>query len=216
MKIFISYSSKNNKAIAGEIKKIFEEYDDIKCFVAHDDIPVRSEWVQEILKELDKTDYFMPIHTEDFKNSYWCQQEVGYAFAKEKKIVPLIPNIGGTDPVGFIAKFQGLRIKIDNLQDSIEFWLIKENIIKKNNMDEIEKGILILSKSNSYNEAGIAARTVLKFEEDFNNSDIIRIVNITLGNPQVRDSFEARKVLESFFKRHSDIIPKEKLEEFLK
>ena len=42
-KIFISYS-KFDKKIAGIIKRCFEEYKDINCFLAHDDIDPGSEW----------------------------------------------------------------------------------------------------------------------------------------------------------------------------
>lgn len=216
MRIFISYSSKDGKKTAGDIKRAFEQYNGINCFVAHDDIEEGSEWEKEIIKELDITDYFMPISTDFFKNSYWCQQEAGYAYAKGKNIVPIILKVGGKDPFGFIAKFQGLTIDADNIQKSVERWLIKKGIIKKDNIDEIEKRIIVLSKANTYNEAGIAASSVLEFEEDFTSYDIDRIVNIALGNDQVKNSFKAREVLEGFFKRHSDVITKEKLIDFLK
>lgn len=215
LKIFISYSSKYNKKIAGDIKRFFEEYKNIKCFVAHDDILQGSEWEKEILKKLDETDYFMPIHTAHLETSCWCQQEAGYAFAKGKRIIPLIPNIDGTDPIGFYAKFQGFKIKIDDLRNSIRLLLIKENIIKPSTATEIDKRIYLFLKSNSFEEAGRLARSVLEFEDNFEKADILRIVDIALDNDQVRNSYKARNVLESFFKRHSGIISKEKIEKFL-
>jgi len=75
LRIFISYSSKYNKEIAGILKKLFEEYDNIQCFVAHDDIIHGSEWEKEIIKNLDSTNLFMPIQTKHLESSYWCQQE---------------------------------------------------------------------------------------------------------------------------------------------
>ena len=75
LRIFISYSSKYNKEIAGILKKLFEEYDNIECFVAHDDIIHGSEWEKEIIKNLDSTNLFMPIQTKHLESSYWCQQE---------------------------------------------------------------------------------------------------------------------------------------------
>lgn len=213
-KIFISYSSKYNKSIAGDIKRFFEEYKNIKCFVAHDDIVQGSIWEKEILKKIEEADYFLPIHTKHFEISYWCQQEAGYAFAKGKKIIPLIPDIDGTDPVGFYAKFQAFKIKIGDLRSSIRLFLIKENIIPPSNTSEIGKRIYMFSKSDSYEEAGQLARSVLEFEDNFKKDDILRIVDIALENNQVKNSYKAREVLKNFFKRHLDIIPKNKIEEF--
>ena len=56
-KIFISYSQKD-KEIAGDLKRYFEEYDQISCFIAHDDIAPGSQWEQEILDNLETSIFF--------------------------------------------------------------------------------------------------------------------------------------------------------------
>lgn len=131
LKLFISYSTAGNASLAGDLKRHFEEYDMIKCFVAHDDISHGIEWEKEILANLDSSDFFMPIQTEHIKTFFWCQQEAGYALAKSIKIVPLIPDIDGTDPVGFYARFQGFKIKTQDLRSSVKWWLIKEGTMSK-------------------------------------------------------------------------------------
>lgn len=214
-KIFISYSSKYNKEVAGDIKRFFEEYEGMECFVAHDDIKHGSEWVKEILKNLDSADFFMPIQTKHLETSYWCQQEAGYAFARGIKIVPLIPDVDGTDPVGFYAKFQGFKIKIDDLRNSVKLWLIKENLIQQDNSAEIDNRIYLFSKSNSWDEAGELTKSILEFEDELKKADILKIVDISLNNHEIQNSFAARKTLEGFFKRHSNIIPIESIKQFL-
>lgn len=216
LKIFISYSSTYNKDVAGDLKRFFEEYDDIKCFVAHDDIMHGSEWEKTIIENLDSADFFMPIQTEHLSTSYWCQQEAGYAFAKGIRIIPLIPDVGGTDPVGFYARFQGFKIKTQDLRSSVKWWLIKEGVISEGNAGEIEKRLLLFSASDSFVEAGDNARSLCEFENNFTNADILKIVDITLSNDQIINSSAARSHLRRLFRKHSSIIPKEKLEEFLK
>ncbi len=215
-KIFISYSSKYNKEVAGDLKRFFEEYEDIECFVAHDDIIHGSDWEKTIIENLNSADFFMPIQTAHLETSYWCQQEAGYAFAKEVRIIPLIPDIEGTDPVGFYARFQGFKIKTHDLRSSVKWWLIKEGIIHEGNAAEIEKRILVFAASNSFTEAGDNARALCEFESEFTNADILKIVDTTLSNDQIINSFAARPHLHRLFMRHSSIIPKEKLEEFLR
>lgn len=216
LKIFISYSAKYNKVIAGDLKRFFEEYDNIKCFVAHDDIVHGSEWEKTIIQNLDSSDFFMPIQTDHLSASYYCQQEAGYALAKNIKIIPLIPDIDGVDPVGFYAKFQGFKIKTNDLRSSVKSWLIKEAIIDEGKAIEIDKMILLFTNARSFIKAGKITKLLLKFESEFTNPDILRIVDGALSNYNILNSFLAHPDLRAFFIRHADIIPKEKLEEFFK
>lgn len=116
--IFISYS-KHDKHLAGAIKRGFEQNKEIKCFVAHDDIEPGSEWGKEILKNLRTSNFFMPIQTPKLVESYWCQQEAGICLELEIGIIPLIPDQGGVDPVGFYSKYQGFVIKTNDIPASV-------------------------------------------------------------------------------------------------
>ena len=50
-------------------------------------------------------DAFIAIHTKGFSQSYWTQQEIGFAYARNVKIISLKM---GEDPTGFISKQQAL------------------------------------------------------------------------------------------------------------
>ena len=86
-KVFISYSM-NDKEIAARIKKILTSFG-IDCFMAHDDIEVSEEWRQRILKELDEANIFIPILSDNFKDSDWCSQEAGIACFRSILFIPL-------------------------------------------------------------------------------------------------------------------------------
>lgn len=212
MKIFISYSQ-NDKILAGNLKGQFEAFD-IDCFVAHDDIIPGSEWEREIRANLETADYFIPLHTDDFTKSYWCQQECGFAVARDKKIVCLIPDTNGVDPIGFCSRYQGFKIKTDNIAKAVKRLLIQQGLIQDDNADEVEKRIMLFEHSSSWAEAGRHTRSLLELEKSFRKADIMRIVDIALLNEQILYSFDARSYLTSFFKRHSAIIEKEKLQHY--
>lgn len=216
LKIFISYSQKEDKKIAGELKRYFEEYDTIECFVAHDDIAPGSEWEQEILKSLENSDFFMPIQTEHLRDSYWCQQEAGYAVARKIRIVPLIPDSIGIDPIGFYAKFQGFKIKVNDLKDSVKSWLILEGIITDDESDELKKRMLIFKSSGTYYEAGVNTRLLFELENQFTKVDIIDIARFTVKNNQILDSYDAQSYLRLFFSKNAKVIPKEYVERFFR
>lgn len=212
-KVFISYSSKD-KEIAGDLKRLFEEYEIITCFIAHDDIMPGSEWEREILTNLESSDFFMPLQTENLKASYWCQQEAGFALSKGIKVVPLKPDMGGIDPVGFYAKSQAHPIKIQSLRASVSAWMIKEGLAHGIMTEDIEKRMLLFERSGSWHEAGENAKALLELESEFNKSDVRRIVETTLKNPEILNSIAARGYLRGFFRKNEHFITRDELKSF--
>ena len=197
IRIFISYSN-NDKKIAGKIKKYFEEYDGITCFLAHDDIVPGSQWEDDILKNLKEATFFMPLQTVNLINSFWCQQEAGIAVAKDKDIVPLIPDENGVDPIGFYSKYQGIKINLSDLRGSIKFWLVKKGIIKNRDEDILEKRLILFERSESWADATKNIKALLELEDDFSKSDILRIAEASTENPQIFSSFGARPYIKEF------------------
>jgi TIR domain len=102
-RIFLSHKSEVNKETA-DLKKRLSLFG-MSCFVAHEDILATKAWQDEIEKALASMDGFIAIMTENFHESDWTDQEVGFAFARG---VPIIAVRLGKDPYGFIGKFQGL------------------------------------------------------------------------------------------------------------
>jgi hypothetical protein len=77
----------------------------ISGFVAHEDIHPTLEWQKEIERALFTMDAFLAIHTPGFKDSFWTQQEIGFAVGRGVKIISFKM---GEDPTGFISKQQAL------------------------------------------------------------------------------------------------------------
>lgn len=77
----------------------------IAGFVAHEDIEPTLEWQVEIERALHSMDCFLAIHTPGFSKSNWTQQEIGFAVARDVKIISLEM---GELPTGFISKHQAL------------------------------------------------------------------------------------------------------------
>jgi hypothetical protein len=73
--------------------------------VAHEDIHPTQEWQDEIENALSSMDAFVAVLTPDFHESFFTDQEVGFALARG---VPMIALKLGRDPYGFIGKFQAL------------------------------------------------------------------------------------------------------------
>ncbi|MCL4378358.1 MAG: toll/interleukin-1 receptor domain-containing protein [Actinobacteria bacterium] len=117
IKVFISYST-IDKEIAHQVSRKLEGWG-LDVFLAHEDIEVSEQWKEIILKNLYSCDVFIPIITENFKNSDWTSQEVGIAFAGEKDIFIVPLKKGNFIPFGFIFPIQAKDINEDKFELSI-------------------------------------------------------------------------------------------------
>lgn len=102
-RLFISHISKD-KLIATRLKEALTPYA-ISGFVAHEDIHPTLEWQGEIERALYAMDAFIAVHTKGFSQSFWTQQEVGFAVGRGAKVISFKM---GEDPTGFISKHQAL------------------------------------------------------------------------------------------------------------
>jgi hypothetical protein len=102
-RIFISHISKD-KDKATRLKACLEPYA-ISAFVAHEDIHPTLEWQIEVERALYVMDAFIAIHTEGFSQSFWTQQEIGFAVGQGVKIISFKM---GEDPTGFVSRRQAL------------------------------------------------------------------------------------------------------------
>ncbi len=149
MQAFISYETADVD-YANSIKKALKQYN-IEAFIAYEDAREAEEFPEEILKALNKMTFFISIHTENFSKSVWCQQEVGFAFARDK--IKIIPIRLRASPEGFIDKVQAITRDVHNVKSVakriIEILetspktknLYLEKIAPKINRDEILQNI---------------------------------------------------------------------------
>lgn len=105
-RIFISHTSSRRES-AHRLKEALANYQ-IAAFVAHDDIEPTREWQAEIETALRTMDCLVALISPDFMQSQWCDQEVGIAIGRGRLVVPLRV---GSDPHGFLAKYQGVQTK---------------------------------------------------------------------------------------------------------
>jgi hypothetical protein len=86
-------------------------YFGVDAFVAHSDIDPSAEWLAVIEHALGTCDAFLALLTDGFQESRWCDQEVGYAFAHSKVIVPA--RFDQRVPHGFLNRKQALNLLTD-------------------------------------------------------------------------------------------------------
>lgn len=105
-RLFLSHLA-SFKVQTSNLQSVLSNYA-ISAFVAHEDIEPSREWQIEIEAGLYSMDALAAILMEGFKESNWCDQEVGVAVGRDVLIVPVRRGI---DPYGFIGKYQGIQAK---------------------------------------------------------------------------------------------------------
>lgn len=104
LKIFISYSHRDG-IFAGKLKYYLETYTGFEVFLAHDDLALSDEFLEEIWEKLTEADIVIPIISPNLKGSFFSNQEIGIAKGRNQKIVPVC--IDGEKPYAFIDHKQG-------------------------------------------------------------------------------------------------------------
>ena len=194
-RIFVSHRDKH-KAAARDLSEALEEYG-MSCFVAHDTIKPMSEWRHEIMKGLQTMEVMVIFLTEDFEDSMWCHQEVGFALGKGIPIISL--KLDAKDPPGFINHVQAFKGKIDDPVAAAKglFPLIGKALHRQERLQEI----LITSFIESPSWMDAKARFIRMKEgiEKLSDKQVERIIKAYKVNSQLSGSIyldnQARRLL---------------------
>lgn len=114
LRLFISHRD-THKAAAKALATALLKYG-ISAFVAHDTIEPMRSWQREIEKGLETMEIMLAFITDDFHESSWTNQEIGYALGKGIPIVSL--KVQHKSPFGFIGAKQALKGQIDQPESS--------------------------------------------------------------------------------------------------
>lgn len=105
VRLFISHRDQH-KVGANKLALELENFG-ISAFVAHDTIQPMKTWRNEILKGLQTMEIMLAFVTDDFHDSAWTNQEIGFALGRDIPIVSL--KLENSDPPGFISAHQAMK-----------------------------------------------------------------------------------------------------------
>ena len=145
-KVFLSHKA-TCKEETSKLKRELEKYG-INAFVAHNDIEPTKEWQNEIEKALLSMDAFVALITEDFHDSEWTNQEIGFSLAFE--IPHIYINLDG-NPKGFAAKIQALKCSWEDAPEKILNVLLKYDKARNALIDNLKNVLNYYSANDVYN-----------------------------------------------------------------
>jgi TIR domain len=178
-RLFLSHKSEV-KTQTAELKEKLGLFG-VSAFVAHEDIKPSRAWQTEIENALHSMHAFAALMTEDFHDSVWTDQEVGFALARG---VPVIAVRLGRDPYGFLGKFQALRTDWKGAAEGIVKLLMKHERM-------FSAYVQALRDCTGWDDGNMLARA-LPGIESATDQQIDELVAAANDNAEVRKSFAFR------------------------
>ncbi|BFU78124.1 hypothetical protein ALC152_13390 [Arcobacter sp. 15-2] len=195
-KLFISHLAKHKKK-ATYLQKELKLYG-IAGFVAHVDIEPSKQWQDEIEKALHTMDALTAILMHGFKESAWCDQEVGFAVGKDVLIIPIKKEL---DPYGFIGKYQAIQGNNTTVQEVAKsiFNTIVKHPKTRNNMITI---LINLISNSTHIETALKQLEILSNVSNL-PQEILEQMASQIGNNSVLvKSSDFMKKLDVFFDKY--------------
>ncbi len=182
-RLFISHTHTNAKLASG-IKTFLGKYG-IECFVAHNDITPSAKWIEVIRSGLLTTHALTALVTPDFRDSQWCDQEIGFALARSMLVIPVMC---GAAPYGFLNEFQAIKLK-----DHRSAWLTAMSIFKtlathKETRDRMAGPVVRrYAKSQNFEETSAAFALLARIPKGAWTPELVNECNLALeDNSQVK------------------------------
>jgi hypothetical protein len=116
IRLFISHRDAHKKEAAA-LADTLETYG-VSSFVAHDNIEPMEEWQHTIRKAMQSMEIMLAFVTEDFSESFWTNQEVGFALGRGVPVIPL--KLGKKAPCGFIGSLQAMPGNLTDVTDAAD------------------------------------------------------------------------------------------------
>jgi TIR domain len=118
--VFASHLA-DHRALAGQVADELQRWG-IELFVAHTSIEPDQEWFDEIIKKLDEANAGVAFLHQGFKESAWCDQEIGWLLGRR---VPTFSLMFDQAPYGPLGQRQAIRVRDDMDSEAIAAALIE-------------------------------------------------------------------------------------------
>jgi len=181
LRLFLSHRD-THKVAARQLADALSSYG-ISAFVAHDTIEPMTTWQREIEKGLETMEMMLAFVTDDFHESSWTNQEVGYALGKHVPIISV--KFERKEPFGFIGTKQALKGDLDHPERSAPaiYKILVEKLGQKARLQQTL--VSAFASSPNWDEARARFDRMKEAVSSLNNEEIEQIQNAYSSNEQI-------------------------------
>lgn len=170
----------------------------VSSFVAHNSIEPSEEWQSVIEAALRSCDAMVVFLHEGFKESNWCDQEVGFALARRVPVLPL-----GIDlmPYGFMGKLQAANCNradsAPRYAERVLQWLLKTPAAQTPMTEGL---VTALERSQSFDNTRQVFR-LLEQMPSYTPTQLQRLDRASSDNPQVRNAVFGQNAIPDLLRK---------------
>lgn len=193
-RVFVSHLAKH-KDTATRLKSSLEWWG-IDSFIAHKDINPGKEWADVILAALHSCDALIGLVHSGFRESEWCDQEVGFALGRA---IPAVPVRIEVDPHGFFGHIQAIQWPNDDQPESTAARRILDVLIqdKRTTSKMTETLVSALVGASSFDHANGLSRLLLESGAILSTDQLRRLREAQTANSQVAGAWHVDAALRS-------------------
>jgi hypothetical protein len=202
LRLFVSHVSRI-KAETGALKAALRPLG-IDAFVAHDDIEPTLDWRREVEFALRSMHALCALVTHDYRNSDWCDQEVGYALGRA---VPVMPFSCDAAPYGLMGKQQAIRGKLSSPDESAG--RIFDVLVKQEQLVTalVEGLVESLASAPTFASAKASIKRIVPLEKSLSKDQVLRMIAAARDNFQVREATGVPRQIEGIANRAQVALP---------
>jgi len=186
LRMFMSHRD-THKAAARDLADALKPFG-ISAFVAHDTIEPMTTWQREIEKGLETMEVMLAFVTDDFHDSVWTNQEIGYALGKGVPIIPV--KFEQRDPEGFLGAKQALKgYRLDRIEDAAPaiYGVLVEKLGQKGRLQQAL--ISAFASSTSYDETRRRFDRLEKAVATLSDDEVAQIQTAFSANEFLHDAW---------------------------
>jgi hypothetical protein len=190
-RLFITHIAAE-KAFAGELKASLAEFG-IDGFVAHEDIGGGAEWLEIIRVGLQTCDGLVGILHDGFRESPWCDQEVGIVLGRGRPVVPISIDLLPHGFFGALQAIRGTKRSASQIANDVVQILAKD---KRSAPALIEGAVSALEAARSYDQANVLATFLATHAVLVTPAQLERLRDAQKTNGQVTDAWYVEGALK--------------------
>ena len=107
-RVFVSHPIAS-AALANRVVRALEVLPTLRGFVATEDLYVGRPWFEALTDQLMSCNALVAFIAPGFRESTWCDQEVGYVLGRGKKVLPVEFSRVPIAPHGFLGRYQAIN-----------------------------------------------------------------------------------------------------------
>ena len=196
VRVFITHISAH-KVYAAQVK-MWLSWFGMEGFVAHEDVEPNKKWQRVIEAGLQSCHALVALLHDGFRDSRWCDQEVGFALARK---VPVVPVRFDLQPYGFLGEIQSLNgrgLTAQQLAPEVARLLLCD---PRTGSLSTERMVIALTRSNSFNQSNAVA-ALLASDAPLVTADQLRAIrDAQEANSQVTHAWRVEPSLQGIEKK---------------